>query len=335
MTTPWRRPLALTHTMSETAAHPTPAATPTAPAARRHHEPAAASPLAARIASELDRGRRQGPLSQITIPPCPEQLARLREALARPEPDLTTLARIAASDAAMAATLLRNANSARYRGGDSLAVQTVGQALNRIGLDESAVILTEVLLRQAIPTRHPLLARFWDQAALRSAAMGFIARQLPGTTPGLAQLFGLFCHVGVPVMLQRLPGYSGTLAEAAARKDRGLIATENANHRTDHAVVGALVARAWQVAPPVMAAIRLHHEVDELAAGDQDDPEALTLAAMGVLAERAMRERESLAPDRETERQLAAALRWLGVGTDEVADWHEPLQAELDQLAAP
>jgi HD-like signal output (HDOD) protein len=127
-----------------------------------------------------------------------------------------------------------------------------------------------------------------------------------------------------------MPGYSGTLAEAAARKDRGLIATENANHRSDHAVVGALVARAWQVAPPVMAAIRLHHEVDAISARDGGDPEALTLAAMGVLAERAMREREGLAPDRETERQLGAALQWLGVSEDEVADWHEALQTELD-----
>jgi HD-like signal output (HDOD) protein len=292
--------------------------------------PAAAAPsaLAERIGGELDRACRSGPLAQIVIPPCPEQLTRLREALAPREPDLTAIARIAGSDVAMAATLLRNANSARYRAGDAQAVQTVGQALNRIGLRESAVILTEVLLRQAIPVRHPLLARFWEQAALRSAAMGFIARQLPGTTPGLAQLFGLFCHVGVPVMLQRMPGYAGTLAEAAARKDRGLIATENANHRSDHAVVGALVARAWQVAPPVMVAIRLHHEVDQ--ASGAADPEALTLAAMGVLAERAMREREGLPPDRETERQLDAALAWLGVGADEVADWHDALQAELD-----
>ncbi len=300
----------------------------------RHGATASVSALAGRIAGELDRARRSGPLSQIAIPPCPEQLARLNEALQKPEPDLTVLARIAGSDVAMAATLLRNANSARYRGTDTVAVQTVGQALNRIGLRESAVILTEVLLRQAIPTRHPLLARFWEQSALRSAAMSFIARQLPGTTPELAQLFGLFCHVGVPVMLQRMPGYAGTLAEAAARKDRGLIATENANHRSDHAVVGALVARAWQVAPPVMVAIRLHHEIGQVAAGDHDDPEALTLAAMGVLAERAVRDHEGLAPDRETECQLAAALRWLGVDGDELADWQEPLQAALDEQTA-
>ncbi len=84
-----------------------------------------------------------------------------------------------------------------------------------------------------------------------------------------------------------------------------------------------------------MVAIRLHHEIDQVATPDHDDPEARTLAAMGVLAERAVRQHEGLAPDRETERQLDAALRWLGVGADELADWHEPLQAALDEQAAP
>ncbi len=301
-----------------------------APAARPASG-ATPSPLARRIGDELDRARRSGPLNRITIPPCPEQLVRLRSALNSLDADPARLSGIVTSDAAMAATLLRNANSARYRTAGTPPAQTVGQALNRIGLRESERILTEVMLRQAIPTRHPLLQRFWQQAAQRAAAMGFIARQLPGTTPELAQLFGLFCHVGVPVLLQRMPGYGGTLAEAAARKDRGLVATENANHRTDHAVVGALVARAWGVAPPVMVAIRLHHDVGQSKADAQVDPEGLTLAAMGALAERAMLVREGLDLDRETERALVPALRWLGITDQETADWHEGLQAEFDR----
>ena len=47
-----------------------------------------------------------------------------------------------------------------------------------------------------------------------------------------------------------------------------------------------------------------------------------------------MREREGLAPDRETERQLDAALAWLGVSADDVTDWHDALQADLDAQAS-
>jgi HD-like signal output (HDOD) protein len=291
----------------------------------------APSAQARRISEELEQARRSSALQQIRIPPCPELLARLHRALESAEPDLNEITRIAGSDVAMAATLLRNANSARWQAGDGPAVQTVGQALNRIGLDAAAAILTEVLLRQALPTQHPLLKGFWQQSSLRAAAMGFIARQLPGTVPELAELFGLFCHVGVPVLLQRMPGYSGTLAEAAARRDRGMVATENANHRTDHAVVGALVARTWQLAPVVMAAIRLHHET---RFDSFEDAEAATLVAMGVLAERAMREREGLPADADNLRQWPAALAWLGLDDGSVADWNERLHAELDDALA-
>ncbi|HEX5388561.1 MAG TPA: HDOD domain-containing protein [Burkholderiaceae bacterium] len=43
-----------------------------------------------------------------------------------------------------------------------------------------------------------------------------------------------------------------------ARQDRSFTQTENANHRTDHAVVGAIVARTWRLPQPVAIAIRLH-----------------------------------------------------------------------------
>jgi len=161
--------------------------------------------------------------------------------------------------------------------------------------------------------------------------MHFIARQLPGIAPELAQLYGLFCHVGIPVLLQRMRGYSGTLVEAAARRDRSRVATENANHRTDHAVVGALVARLWGVAPSVMAAIRLHHDLLQFSRHGAD-PEVQTLVAMGLLAEDAMRRREGLDTEHDWQQHAGAARDWLGVNQDDVADWDHLLQPVLDAV---
>jgi HD-like signal output (HDOD) protein len=302
---------------------PAPTSSPPAPAASRPPTTA----LTQKIAADLDRQRQSGPLNQITIPPCPQLLLRLQAALAEAEPDLQEVSRIASSDVAMAATLLRNANSARYT--TDQPVRTVGQAMNRLGLEVTATVLTEVLLRQAIRADHPRLKRFWEQSAQRAAAMHFLARQLPGVTPEVAQLYGLFCHVGVPVLLQRMPGYSGTLVEAGARRDRSMVATENENHRTDHAVVGALVARVWQVAPPVMTAIRLHHDFAHLASQGAD-PEVQTLVALGLLAEGLVRQREGLPAEHDWQQHAGAAREWLGITEDLVADWNHELQAVLD-----
>ena len=84
-----------------------------------------ATALTQKIAADLDRQRHSGPLNQITIPPCPQLLLRLKAALAEAEPDLQEISRIASSDVAMAATLLRNANSARHAADQP--VRTVGR----------------------------------------------------------------------------------------------------------------------------------------------------------------------------------------------------------------
>ncbi|MFD2450958.1 HDOD domain-containing protein [Ideonella paludis] len=200
------------------------------------------------IAKELDDARKRGPLQTIAIPPSPAILERMRNAMASAEPDLNEIANIATSDVAMSAQLIKSANSPAYNTGQP--VQTIGQAMNRLGLDITAAEMTRFIVAHALPVRSAQLTRFWERSSKRAVAMGFIATKLPGMSLDVAHTYGLFCHVGMPVMLQSVRGYAGTLVEANARIDRSFIATENANHRTDHAVVGALVARMWKLSPP-------------------------------------------------------------------------------------
>jgi len=281
------------------------------------------------IRQEIDSSRSSGSLKQIKIPPCPEALVQLQEAMARAEPDLAAIARIAASDVAMSATLLRTANSAIYRPLGP-PCSTVGQALSRLGLSESLLLMTSFLTANAIPVNHPRLLRFWQRAAKRAAACGFIAEQLAGMSRDLAHLYGLFMHVGVPVLLQSVRGYGSTLVEAEARIDRPFIATENANHRTDHAVAGALVARVWNMPPELMAAVRLHHDLDVLGSTSVE-PEVQTLVATGLLAEHLMRRHEGLDDDVDWIAHHARALDWLQIGLEDLDQWEEASRARLDE----
>jgi HD-like signal output (HDOD) protein len=293
-------------------------------------EPAAAPAVArsrtAAIHDELDQARQAGALQRIVVPPCPTLLTRLQQEMACPQPDLQAVADIAAHDVAMAAVLIARANSSHHAAGQP--VTTVGQAMNRLGLDETAQVLTRFLVQRAIPVRSAQLDRFWERSRRRALAMDFIARQLPGLSPDLAHTTGLFCHVGQPVMLQCLKGYGGTLVEADARIDRSAIATENANHRTDHAVVGALVCRVWRLAPQVVAAVRLHHDLACLDDASVE-PEVRTLVAVGLVAEHLMRRAENLGPDRDWHDHAPASLDWLAIRADDVQAWDEQLDGVL------
>lgn len=283
---------------------------------------------AQQIREDLDQSRRRGPLQHIQIPPCPALLAQLQQAMAEPEPDLNLVARIASSDVAMAATLLRIANGPLFKP-VGLPCTTVGQAMTRIGLRESVAVMTGFLVQHAIPVNSTQLTRFWERSAKRAIAMATIAQQLPGLSPDLAHSFGLFLHVGMPVLLQSVRGYAATMVEAAARIDRPYIATENANHKTDHAVVGALVVRVWNLPPTLMSAIRLHHDYAALGHADIE-PEVHTLVAAGLIAEHLMRRHEGLPEDADWAGHHQAAMDWLHIGWDELAHWEEAVVAQFD-----
>lgn len=288
--------------------------------------PAAATRIA-NVEREIDAARNKGPLQQIVVPPCPELLTRLQRAMAVPEPDLNDVARIANADVAMAATLIRNANGALYASGPPVA--SAGQAMNRLGLRQTAAILTGFLARHAIPVSSPQLQRFWERSGKRALAMSFIAGQLPGLSADLAYSYGLFSHVGMPVLMQSVRGYAGTMVEGMARKDRSFVATENANHRTDHAVVGALTARVWRLAPAVVAAIRLHHSLESLGE-DGTEPEVHTLVAAGLLADYFAMRHEGLSPDSDWGAHGHEALQWLQASDDDLVHWEEQLRPVLD-----
>ncbi|WP_235513736.1 HDOD domain-containing protein [Aquabacterium parvum] len=282
------------------------------------------------VLQELDRARRNGPLQHIVIPPCPELLTRLQKAMSEAEPDLNEVARIATSDVAMSATLLRAANSPAYSAGGA-AVQTIGQAMNRLGLQRTAAVMTAFLARGAMKVTAPQLQRFWERSTKRAVAMSHLAERLPGISADLAHTYGLFCHVGMPVMAQSVKGYLGTMVEASARIDRSYVQTENANHRTDHAVVGALVSRLWRLAPSVTAAIRLHHDLEAL--GERSaDPDVNALVSVGLLAEWLMRRHEALDPDADWVVHGATAMGWLHINEDDLNTWFEELQEAFDAV---
>ena len=283
------------------------------------------------IDRELDRARRDGPVRDIIIPPCPQLLLELQAEVRTGDPDPATIARIAGADVAMAAALLHISSSAMHA--RARQPRTVAQAVAMLGIAPTATVLTRFLLRHTIAVNSPLLEHFWETSARRALAMGYIARQLYGLDPEQAQLCGLFCHVGIPVMMQGVRGYAGTLVEALARQDRSFTETENAAHKTDHAVVGAIVARTWHLPATIAAAIRLHHDFSVLP--DQTiAAEVRTLVAVAAVAEHLVGLFEQVKVQREWAQHGDACLAMLEVSEGELEHWLDALQPAFDGVTS-
>jgi len=281
------------------------------------------------INRELDRARDFGPVKDIVIPPCPQLLLQLQAELNLADPDPQTVAGIAGSDVAMAAALIRISNSSLYARREP--VSSVAQAVSMLGVRPTAHVLTGFLMRNSIRIDPTLIEHFWESSTRRSLAMAHIASQMYGVDTEVAKTCGLFIHVGIPVMLQGLRGYSGTLVEAMARQDRTFIQTENAAHRTDHAVVGAIVAKTWRLPAVVAYAVRLHHDFSVL----KDTGVALEvrqLVAIAAIADHLVAHHEGVKEQREWERSGADCLAFLQIGPEEVEAWIDALYPAFEAV---
>ena len=265
----------------------------------------------------------------IVIPPCPESLVRLQAILAEPELDAGAIDQLASSDVAMAAALIRQANSPLH--GLNQPVQTVGMALTVLGLRPAVELLSAFITRHALQVRSPLLEHFWESSQRRAIACEHIGRQLYSFDPGLGYSFGLFCHVGMPVLVKAVRGYAGTVTEALARRDRTFTQTENASHRTDHAVVGAIVARTWHLPGDVAQAIWLHHDFASLR-NEGFNPTVRHLVALGLLAEYLVHQHEGLEPSREWQLHGEVCMEYLGVSHDELNHWIDELYPAFEAV---
>lgn len=280
---------------------------------------------------ELDRALSSGPLRDIVIPSCPELLVALRSEMGRADPDPAVIAEIAGRDVAIAASLIRTANSPFYA--RASAVNSVGQALGLLGVRASERLLTAFLMRTAVPTSSPLLAHFWETSTRRALAMAHIARQMYDVDAELAHTCGLFCHVGIPILMQGVRGYAGTLAEALARQDRSFTETENAAHKTDHAVVGALVARSWRMSPVLYQAVRLHHDFTALQDSNVPPP-VRNLVAVALVAEHLVHEFEGVQHHPEWLQHGPDCMAVLQVQAEELTHWADALLPAFESVAA-
>lgn len=221
-------------------------------------------------------------IKSIGIPSRPSTLVDLQNEMAREDPDSRRIAGLVASDPALTIAALRIVNSPLMA--LSRRCETVAQAISMLGLQQLNVIVTGLMLRNLIRGEARQLQEFWDVSSKRAYALSRLARGLRLVDVHVAQSFGLFCDIGIPLLLQRFADYGQTLVICQNEAARCFTAPEQDRHHTDHAQIGALMARSWGLSPTLCQAIGLHHDYSVFA--DPKVPETVArLVAMNLLAE--------------------------------------------------
>lgn len=261
-------------------------------------------------------------IKSIGIPPRPSLLADVQREMAAPDPDPKKIALLASKDVAMSAALLKSANSVFF--GLKRKAETVVQAASFLGLTQCASLLMGLITRKAIRAEGPGLSHFWDTSTKRSLAMARMAKTLRICPPDMAHTFGLFCDIGIPMLMSRFPNYSETLKEATNDCDNQFTTVEDRKHGTNHATIGALLTRSWGLAPDIITAIQCHHDYDVMKESTTSGNVA-ALIAMCLLAEKAIQLYQGITNHVEWEKGGDLACNILGLSDDEVEDWCDEL----------
>lgn len=268
-------------------------------------------------------------LKSINIPPCPSVVSTLMAELRREDPDFNRMARLLGGDVGLAAAVLKVVNSPFF--GLRSKVSSVQQALSMLGLKQVSSIVTGLALKQALNPPGVSMERFWERSSLHAAICARMAARLPGVGREDAYTFGLFHDCGIPVLMQRFPDYKETLA-AVNGTLRSMVDVEYDRHATSHVVVGAMLARNWQLPGLISDAIKLHHDPDVARGKLKDVSEPVrALVCVSALAETLAAEFLGHQSETEWEVLRPAACEYLSLDADDIED----LRAEIaDDLAA-
>lgn len=235
------------------------------------------------------------------LPSLPDLALRVRKTIDDDASDARKIARLVESDPAMAAKLLKAANSALY--GGLQPVETTSAAVVRLGLKTTRQLVMTFVLQEVFASDDKLIRgrmrELWKHSSHIAALCFVLAREIKGMDPEEALLIGLVHDVGaIPILnyahkYPELTGDAETL-ESTITRMRGEL--------------GAMILRDWRFVPAVVAGARDAENWTRSRQGKADFSDLLIVAQVH---ERLRKHQIDSLPPLE---QISAITRVLGEG---------------------
>ncbi len=222
--------------------------------------------------------------SQVDLP-SPSQVAREVIGLAsNPDIELVKVANAISCDPAMAAKLLRIANSAFYA--QRRPSQNIRQALIIIGLNAALTLALSFSLVSTLRGCKPNgidYKRYWRRALLTATGSRAFAEQVCKGQDEEVFLIGLLQDVAVLAIDRCAEGFYADLPPQASHSV--MIGHERKKlDGNDHAYYGALLLRTWKLPESICASVERSHQI-QTATKNAEDKSTYCCALGSVLAD--------------------------------------------------
>jgi HD-like signal output (HDOD) protein len=218
------------------------------------------------LAKELSAGK-------VELPSFPDVALKVRKALDDESVTVGRIARIAGSEAGLAARILVMANSPAMGYGGK-PVTDLQNAVTRVGLSNvrsAALAFALAQLRRATQYKHIMreLEQLWRQSTQVAALCRVMGLKIRGINADLAMLAGLLHNIGSVYILARAAAGSGIIRDAEMRES--LL-------RDWSPSIGRSIAENWGLPDEVVEAIGQQSDTDRTRRGSADLNDVLFVA---------------------------------------------------------
>ncbi|MFO0728232.1 MAG: HDOD domain-containing protein [Myxococcota bacterium] len=210
--------------------------------------------LSPAIAAEIDG-------QKLSLPMLPEAAFEALQLMSSPDPDLRTLSNLVHKDAALAASLIRAANSPAYYAGRKIV--SIQQALVRLG----AKTVGEIVLAATLDGKNNRVTGFENELRAlheHGVTVAVLSQELTRLRRGNAEeafLAGLVHDLGRNVLLDALQKLCN---KQRLPVDRAAVRSLADEH---HERVGALLGSSWSLPDRVVLAMGSHHHPGKIEGG--------------------------------------------------------------------
>lgn len=202
------------------------------------------------------------------LPPMPHVASRAISMVENPDTTAPELEELLATDAALAARVLKIANSAMFS--RQREITTLSQAIMIIGFKALKGIIVAATLKQLNKRSGQLETMIWQNSTATAMFAYNVARKLKKRYADEIFLLGLLHNLGQMVLTTQVPAEYKKILALINETNSDYVTVETEILGFTHALIGALVAKKWNFSAETCQII-LHYK--DPVDGDRPDNE--------------------------------------------------------------
>lgn len=204
------------------------------------------------------------------LPPMPQVVVKIQQLVLDPNSDTTQLAEIIESDQAIAARVLKMANSAFY--GMSGKISSIHQASILLGYQVLGEIITMAgtadILSKSLPGYGYDSQELWNHSLSVAFAAKMIAEIKNKDLIHEAHTAGLIHDVGKIILDRHILENMAQISTYMVQEEKSFLEAERHIFGFDHAEIASEVCRTWKIPEKICLAIGCHHQ-PSISNGDE------------------------------------------------------------------